>query len=80
MLGFLSAKVLSPLFISGGFGLLIARAYATLHVLYCAMVETGKGSIQRINTLLESGKVINRFYNAVVGQEKAGEESLVKDF
>lgn len=44
------------------------------------MVRTGKGSVQRINTTLEYEKEIDEFYDVVISQEKAGEESLVKDF
>lgn len=44
------------------------------------MVRTGKGSVQRINTMLEYEKEIDEFYDAVVSEEKASEESLVKDF
>ena len=44
------------------------------------MVRTGKGSVQRINTISEYDNEINVFYDAVVSQEKSCEESLVKDF
>ena len=44
------------------------------------MVRTSKGSVQRIDTMLEYEDEIDAFYDAVVSQEKASEESLVKDF
>ncbi|CAD6591622.1 MAG: hypothetical protein ASARMPREDX12_005279 [Alectoria sarmentosa] len=54
------------------------------HVLFTApgkpMARTGKGSVQRINTLSEYEREIDAFYEAVVLAEKAGVESLVKDF
>lgn len=54
------------------------------HVLFTTpgkpMVRTGKGNVQRINTISEYEEEVDRFYDAVVGLEKACEESLVKDF
>ena len=54
------------------------------HVLFTTpgkpMVRTGKGSVQRISTLSEYEEAINVFYEAVSSQEKACEESMVKDF
>lgn len=44
------------------------------------MVRTGKGSVQRIDTISEYEDEIDIFYDTVVSQEKACEESLVKDF
>lgn len=54
------------------------------HVLFTTagkpMVRTGKGSVQRINTLLEYEEEVDVFYDAIVSEEKACEQSLVKDF
>ena len=54
------------------------------HVLFTKtgkpMVRTSKGSVQRMDTLAAYEGEIDAFYDAVVGLEKEGEESLVKDF
>ena len=44
------------------------------------MVRTGKRGVQRIDTISGYEDEINVFYDTVISQEKACEESLVKDF